>query len=124
MKLIGIFIGLVSGTITGSISTLFGGNFIKDIIIGAIVSGLIAAVFFKEEIIGTDPLFDNQTSQIIMSNSWVFWIGNFLAALITTAGERLDYFWGGFVSCGLSVIIAMAVTGIAAAITGKGKINA
>jgi len=54
-----------------------------------------------------------------MSNSWVFWIGNFLAAIITTVVERLDYFWGGFLSSGLSIIIAMIVTGVVSAIVGK-----
>ena len=122
MKIIGIIIGLISGGITGSIVGLFSGHLLKDIMTGAIVSSLIALIFFKNQIIKADPLFDSHTSKIIMSNSWVFWIGNFLAALITTAVEKLDYFWGGFLSCGLSIIIAMVVTGIAAAIAGKGKI--
>ena len=121
MKIIGISIGLVSGGLTGSIVGLFSGHLIKDLVIGGIIAGVVALVFFKNEILDTNQLFDNPASKIIMSNSWVVWIGNFLAAIITTAVERLDYFWGGFLSCGLSIIIAMIVTGVASAIVGKRK---
>jgi len=114
-------IGVVSGGITGCVVGLFSGYLERDLMIGAIVAALVALLFFKNEILATDGPFEGHTSKIIMSNSWVFWLGNFLASVITAAVEKLDYFWGGFLSCGLSIIIAMIVTAIAAGIVSKGK---
>ncbi len=126
MKIIGVIIGLISGAMTGTVIGLFSGNIIKDALICSSISALISLIFFKSEIIQTgsketDELFDSYKSKIIMSNSWVFWIGNFSAALIVNAIERQDYFWSAFISCSLSVIIAMTVTGISASFFGKHK---
>ena len=117
MKIIGLIIGLASGAGTGFIVGIFSGNILKDIVIGAIISGFVGIIFFKDRVqqtenIQTDDLFESRNSKVIMSNSWVFWIGNFLSALFVSAFERLDYLWGGFVSCALSVIIAMISTAI------------
>jgi uncharacterized membrane protein len=126
MKIIGLIIGLTSGAATGFIVGLFSGNTLQDVVIGAFISGFVGIILFKDRVqqtgnTQTDDLFESRNSKVIMSNSWVFWIGNFLSALFVSAFERLEYFWGGFVSCSISIIIAMISTSIFSLIFGKIK---
>ncbi len=127
MKLLGVLIGVLSGGATGLVVGFFTGNYTKDLVLGALISGIITLFLFKNRIEKTgiretDELFDNTSSKVIMSNSWVFWLSNFIAALIVNAVERQDYFWSGFVSCSLSIIIAILFTSIGASFFGKMKV--
>jgi len=126
MKLVGILIGIFTGSITGSVIGIFSGNSINDILIAGFLSGLIALIFFKNEIIEVDELsksetsnlkWDTDNSKIVLTNTWVFWISNFFAAVITCAIEDVSK-WGVFISCGLSVVNATLINGLMASLVG------
>lgn len=121
MKLVGIFIGLVIGGVNGIFIGLFSGHVAKDLLICSIFVGIFALIFFKgyvEEGLEInldlqdefDKKLNNQNSKIIISNSWVFMVASFLAAVITCSVEQLSTF-SAFICTGFSVPSALLIAG-------------
>ena len=121
MKLVGIFIGLVVGVVDGLFIGLFSGHIARDVLICSIFVGIFALVFFKgyvEEGLEInldlqdefDKKLNNQNSKIIISNSWVFMVASFLAAVIACSIERLSTL-SAFICTGFSVPSALLIAG-------------
>jgi ABC-type uncharacterized transport system permease subunit len=121
MKLVGIFIGLIVGGVNGLFIGFFSGHIARDILICSIFVAIFALIFFKgyvEEGLEInldvqdefDKKLDNKNSKIIISNSWVFMVANFLAAVIACSIEGLSTF-SAFICTGFSVPSSLLIAG-------------
>lgn len=120
MKIIGIITGFLSSGLTGVIVSFFGGSVGSNFLYAGIFGAIFSLIFFKSEILdGGDNFFDGDKSKILMSNSWVYWVSNFLVAVGLSAWYRTGFLWGGFVSSFLGLIIAITVVGLVSSIFSK-----
>lgn len=102
MKILGLVIGLILGLLNGLAIGFFTGNYHDGIVYCALISGGLSILLCKNEVINPEYLeYKSETSKLISSNAWVFWIASFLSALIVSVIFEVGVFHSSLIS-GLS----------------------